>query len=435
MKNSKRTRKGFVFTILTLVIIVFMIIELNIYFRTYELKLESEPGKLRLQVMNDFIKEYSPSYFNETARMFVYSAVYSLNKDSVWHPPQMTNLAELIWNISYYGIRTDAYPKTLLPPANTLSSYDSKLKLLAQNMGISLEVSYSNFLINLVDPWTLQYNFTMNANIFDAESETSVSFSSPISFNISIEGFEDPFLARMNFTRNIVPVDQSPQVKILRNGDSGRGWFYGEPVRVLSSNDVNFTPDNKLKIMVTNNIGVARDFGELYGAVVLVGSSSVPSIDVPLFIESGASVSDIPTYSFLIVSDDNDDVTGTGPTHYHYLIDNSALRSMIECGLYVESSANYDYLQRLTNETTGFFSPNGIETIVSGNSSLIKSPSKSYVDKLYYVTSSGSKYKGLPGCNSNLICSFTNPYPTRLDDISGSFYMIDSTIRDRLKAN
>lgn len=437
MKSLSGSRKGFVFTILTLVIIVFMIIELNIYFRTYELKLESEPGKLRLQVMNDFIKEYSPYHFNETTQMFVYSAVYSLNLDSVRYPPQRANLAELIWNISYYGTRTDSHTAALIPPSKTLSAYDSKLRALAESMGIDLDVSYSGFSVNLVDPWTLQYNFTMDLDISDSGSETRISSAQNVSFDIPINGFEDPFLSRMNFTRNIVPLDENPRIRILFEGESGRGWFYGEPVRVYSSNDVNFTPENKHKIMVTDNIGVAREFGALYGAVVLAGSSSVPSVDVPLFIDSDAAIADIPAYAFLIVSDDDDDVTGTGSTHYHYLIDNSALRSMIECGLYIESSANYDYLQRLTNETSGVSGPYGIETIVSGSSSLIKYPSKSYVDKLYYATSSGSKFKGLPGCSSELMCGFTDPYPVRLDSNldTTSNYFINSTVRDRLKAN
>ncbi|MCX8169883.1 MAG: hypothetical protein N3D72_02220, partial [Candidatus Methanomethyliaceae archaeon] len=60
-ENKRKSKKGFIFTILTLVIIVFMIIEMNIYFKTYELKLSTEPQKLRLQVMQDFVKAYSPS--------------------------------------------------------------------------------------------------------------------------------------------------------------------------------------------------------------------------------------------------------------------------------------------------------------------------------------------------------------------------------------
>ena len=440
MKNSGSakggSKKGFVFTILTLVIIVFMIIELNIYFRTYELKLQSEPGKLRLQVMNDFIKEYSPSYFNNTAHMFLYSALYALNNDSVRYPPSQANLAQLLWNISYTGTRTDSYSKALIQSGSTLSAYDAKLKALASTMGIDLNIAYSNFNVAMVDPWVLQYNFSMNVNMFDSDSQTKVSFPADISLNISVVGFEDPFLARMNFTRNIVPLGVNPKVQVIMNGDNGMGWFYGPTETVTSCDNVLFTIDSKLKIMLTNNTGVADDCGNLYGGIIILGDSSSPSskINVPIFINSSAAISSIQNNTeYLILPEFDDGITANG---YHYIINNSAVRDIVECGLYAEHSSNYDYLQRLTNATQGAYSPPyGIETIISGNSSKISGANagKSYVDRAFYTNSIGYPYKGLPGCNSEIMCSFNNPYPTRLDDNLGTFYAGTTNLRDALK--
>lgn len=447
MQNRKQ-KKGFVFTILTLVIIVFMIIELNIYFRTYELKLANEPTKLRLQVMQDFIRAYSPSCFNETAYSFIYSALYKLNNDSVQYPPSQSNLAELIWNISYSGKRTDGRSVQLIDQAKTLSSYDSNLSALAKSMNIDLSVSYKDFNLTQIDYWTVQYNFTMTVSIYDKASSTSVKFTSPISLNISIIGFEDPWLARMGFRNsNIIPADQRQieQIRpsLLMNGTRGRGWFYGEPIVVTScpSSDFEFTDsflENKTRIMVTDNTDVARECGQLFGAVIVVSDANADinpfiGLDVPLFINSSARISDIPMQPILIVSDNDTAITDSSSGHYHYMLDTDNIRNAIECGRYfVRPYNNYGYLRRLTNNVTGVFDEFGIETILSSTSQAIPASRSSYslVDREYNSSISGNLYKGLPGCSNQLVCNYTRdyhsssiPYPTRLSTDAAKYYL------------
>ncbi|MEM4589948.1 MAG: hypothetical protein QXK21_01625 [Candidatus Micrarchaeia archaeon] len=446
--QSDKQKKGFVFTILTLVIIVFMIIELNIYFRTYELKLANEPTKLRLQVMQDFIRAYSPNYFNETAYSFIYSSLYELNKDSIQYPPSQSDLAELIWNISYSGKRTDSHSVQLIDQTKTLSSYDSNLSALAKSMNIDLVVNYKDFNITQIDYWTVQYNFTIAVSINDKASSTSVKFTSPISLNISIIGFEDPWLARMGFrNKSIIPVDQMQMDQIrpllLMNGTRGRGWFYGEPIIVTScpSADFEFSDsflENKTKIMVTDNIGVARDCGQLFGAVIVVSdqnanTNSFVGLDVPLFINSSARISDIPMRPILIVSDNDTVITDDSSGHYHYMLDINNLRSGIECGRYfVRPYNNYGYLRRLTNNVTGVFDEFGIETILSGTTQAIpiSRSSYSFVDREYNSSIIGNLIKGLPGCGNQLICNYTRdyhsssiPYPTRLSTDAARYYL------------
>lgn len=458
MRMSKnKSKKGFIFTILTLVIIVFMIIELNIYFRTYELKLANEPTKLRLQVMQDFIKAYSPNYFNETAYSFVYSALYALNNDSVSYPPSDSTLAELVWNISYTGKRTDSHQVQLLSPENTLSSFDSNMSSLAKSMNIDLSVSYSDFNISQIDYWTVQYNFTMDLKIQDKTSKTNVNLKSPISLNISIIGIQDPWLARMGFkNRSIIPADNiaALQPQIIMNGTRGRGWFYGSPVLVTScpsDSDFDFTgfEQNKSNIMVTNNYGVARKCGQLFGAVIIVNYSEsyeddFSELDVPLFLNKSAKISDVTQYqNILMVSDSDTQITDSSSGHYHYLINIDNLRNSIECGRYVpRPNYNYGYLRRLTNNVTGVFDEYGIETFMSGTSTMIPSSKSGYsfVDRLYNTSTVGYLYKGLPGCSNVLVCNYTRdtsssdvPYPIRLDtQISDSFYL-GNTLKSVLK--
>ncbi|MCX8202561.1 MAG: hypothetical protein N3G74_02020 [Candidatus Micrarchaeota archaeon] len=448
LENKLNKKKGFVFTILTLVIIVFMIIELNVYFRTYELKLANEPSKLRLQVMQDFIKAYSPNYFNNTAYSFVYSALYKLNNDSINYPPSQSSLAELLWNISYTGKRTDSHAVQLIDQANTLSSYDSNLSALAKSMNMDIRVNYRNFNISQVNYWTVQYNFTMDVSIYDKTSSTNVKFSSPISLNISIIGFEDPWLARMGFrNRSVIPSDQANIAQIgpslIMNGNRGRGWFYGEPVVVTScpQSDFEFADSfiqNKTKIMVTDNVDVARQCGQLFGAAIIVGDAAAQTnnfigLDIPLFINTSAKIRDIPAYPLLMISDNNTELTDNSTGHYHYLLNIENMRNSIECGRYIERrNFNYGYLRRLTNNVTGVFDEYGIETILSGTSQSIPAARSTYsfVDREYNASIPGNLYKGLPGCNSELLCNFTRdnagtsiPYPIRLSSASAQYYL------------
>ncbi|MCS7109254.1 MAG: hypothetical protein NZ903_00455 [Candidatus Micrarchaeota archaeon] len=445
-ENKRKSKKGFIFTILTLVIIVFMIIEMNIYFKTYELKLSTEPQKLRLQVMQDFVKAYSPSYFNDTAYIFVYNAMLKLNNDSILYPPSQSGLAELIWNITYTGKRTDRNVQ-LIDPANTLSAYDSNLSSLANSMNIEIRIEYDKFNITQIDFWTLQYNFTMYVSILDRESKTRVKFNSPISLNISIIGFEDPWLARMGFrNRNIIPVDrriEEIRPSLIFNGTRGRGWFYGQPIVVTScpSSDFEFSQsfiENKSKIMVTDNIDIVLECGHLFGAAIVVSdraaqTNSFRGVDIPLFINPALSLNQIPNHPLLIISDSDTLITETNPNNYHYLLNVENLRSSISCGRYfARPNYNYGYLRRLTNNVTGVFDSYGIETFIFGtNQSIPRFRSTySFIDREFNSSLSGDIYKGLPGCNNEILCNFNRdnanaviPYPIRLSSTSAQFYL------------
>ena len=231
------------------------------------------------------------------------------------------------------------------------------------------------------------------------------------------------------------------------NGTRGRGWFYGQPIVVTSCpSDINYDftgfEDNKTKIMVTNSYGVAKDCGQLFGAVVIVNYSEsyddeFKELDIPLFLNKSAKFEDISKYqNILIVSDSDTQITDNTTGHYHYLINIDNLRNAIECGRYVARRYNnYDYIRRLTNNVTGVLDEYGIETLVFGTNNTIPSSKATYsfVDRYYNSSTNGYLYKGLPGCNSNLLCNYTRdqdsatvPRPIRLDNISSDkFYLGD----------
>src|SRR5271157_5702594 len=108
MKKPTKSRKGFIFTLLVLVIIVFMIEEINIYFRTFELQQQSEPTKVRTQVLETIASQFSSDSLTNLTSISVYAALYNLSTDYSNPPsfdPSYANLANVTWTLAWNGTR------------------------------------------------------------------------------------------------------------------------------------------------------------------------------------------------------------------------------------------------------------------------------------------------------------------------------------------
>ena len=181
--SNKKTRKGFIFTLLVLVIIVFMIAELNIYFRTYQLRQESEPAKIRSFVIADFADQLSQKKLSNVAYVIGYNALYYLSNDSSSPSPSSSNLNSTVWSLMWNGTRSDLVgnPKKI---DQTLSAWNSNLTTIASRVGFNITTSYNGFNITQVDPWTVQLNFTFSYNLTDSTSAVKIVSSYPITFNV-----------------------------------------------------------------------------------------------------------------------------------------------------------------------------------------------------------------------------------------------------------
>jgi hypothetical protein len=438
MTGQKRTRKGFIFTLLVLVIIVFMIVEISIYFRTFELRQESEPNKVRSQVINEVASQFSQQKLSEMIGVPVYSALYALNNDSAsGFAPQYDNLTDITWTLVWNGTRSDLGGAQKTPQSSTLSFWDARMKQTVDSMGMALVTSYSNISLGQSDPWTVQMNLTVSFSLTDPVSTAKIHSEVPLSINTSIVGFDDPLLSRsLQIRHSIIPVSSQPLARLMAAGDKGRGWFYGQSVRVRVPADVTFNSSNKKMIMVTEDLGsVAIPYGNIYGAVVVVGPQSdisFPEINVPIMFIRNMSIDDVMFSSpFLFMSDRDDVVTDTGASAYHYVYDVSSVRDYAQCGLYVNHTGfGYSYFSRLTNnpvaDPTGHL---GIETVIGGMqflASQFQHTDRSAVDHMYLPgTGSGiTRVMGLPGCNDRVSCSMTtnSPIPIKLDSSHISSY-------------
>ncbi|VVB73384.1 Uncharacterised protein [uncultured archaeon] len=435
---ATQSRKGFIFTLLVLVIIVFMIVEISIYFRTYELRQESEPNKIRSQVISEAASQFTLRKLTETIGVPVYAALYSLNNDSAsGFPPQYDNLTGIAWAMVWNGTRPDLGGIQKVPQESTLSFWDSRMRQTVDSMGMALSTEYSNISLAQSDPWTVQLNFTMSFSLTDPVSTARIASEVPMSINTSIVGFEDPLLSRsLQVKRSIIPVSSQPLARVAASGDKGRGWFYGQPAKVRVPADVTFNSSNKRMIMVTEDLGsVAIQYGNIYGAVVVLGPQpdiSFPEINVPVMFIRNLSIDDAMfSEPFLFASDRDDIVTDTGVSAYHYIYDMEPVRDYAQCGLYANHTGfGHSYLSRLTGnpvaDPTGSL---GIETVIGGMqflASQYQHTDRSAVDHMY-LPGSGTgitRVMGLPGCNDKVSCGMTtnNPIPIKLDSSHISSY-------------
>jgi len=442
---ATQSRKGFIFTLLVLMIIVFMIIEIGIYFRTYELRQESEPNKIRTQVISEVAGQFTKDKLTHVISIPVYTALYNLTTDAAdpnkvpAYDSNLSALTNVTWALAWNGTRIDLNGLRRMPENSTLSFWDSRMKQTVASMGMGLETSYSGISLAQVDPWTMQLNVSVSFNLTDPVSTARISNAVvPISINTSIVGFEDPMIARkLGITKNIIPALAAPNVRLAASGDKGRGWFYGEPVTVLDASEVTYDYSNKKMIMVTQDISIAIRYANIYGAVVVVGPQpnvNFLEINVPIIFVGNLSISD-PIFAspFLFVSDNDTAVTDTGASAYHRIYDMSALRSYAECGTYAaHKQFGYSFIARLTNsailDPTGDM---GIETTIGGLLSWVSNPSYSSVDHAYLSSATGTRVMGLPGCNDKVSCGITSgsPIPMKLDPAHASAYGVPDILK------
>jgi hypothetical protein len=424
MKKSGMTkrRKGFIFTLLAMLVIAFMIIEINIYFSAYQVRQESEPLKIRTRVVEEFATQLTPQSTAQASYVASYNAIYALTQDTAINPVitgnSTENISKVIGQLVWNGTRSDTGTvRTLAADAN-MQVWKTGIENLASKTGISLNISCSNFKVNQSDPWTVQINYTLNYTLWDAFTKTNISDAYDVSTNVPIIGFEDPlFKNKTTQVRNIFPYTQSVGTKEIFNLNSntnGRGWFYGEIFgrRALTSygefNASNFSIENKKMILYTTNFPLVQDYGNMFGAVIYQGDSWTG-------VHEWVNVPFIATQSAVGITSDDPAVLIKSGSDSDYLVANFTIyniervKNFVTCGYYTNNTAAPSFFDRLSNArndpTSRMLNESfGIETTVMGNWALA---GRASIDYEYYQSISGEKVMGLTGCKYLDMCRDT----------------------------
>lgn len=415
--------KGFIFTLLVIVAITMMITELNLYFAAYQLREQNEPSKIRSFVLGELANQLSPYNMQKASAITGYDALYALTVDCTANPAKdKATLGEDMFSVMKTGRRFGSVSQ-LIADNKTLTYFTGKLSAMADKMGFKLSTSFSDPLISQpADPWTVRFDYNFTYSLSDSFTNTLIETSYPVSFNISIKGFDDPlFESKTSQIRNIVPMQPvSSWTSFVGSGDRGRGWFYGN-ITYLSTWNNDYSPDNKAKILVTDKVDLARQYGNIYGAVLILGTTatSLQEIRVP-FMTSNIAFTSLPN-AVLIVSDNDTAETTSSGGHWHMIYYIETIRHFALCGYYNASTEAPSFLDRLVKDRPGktFNDGMGIETMVVGE--WLKPPyvSRSAIDYIMFNENSPTvnKTMGMPGCRWMAACNAAggDVLPMRLD--------------------
>ena len=434
-----KSRKGFIFTLLALLVIAFMIIEIGIYFSAYQVRQESEPMKIRTRVVEEFAMQLSSVSVHKISRISAYNSVYALTRDSVSRPVASGKVSEVIGALVWNGTRSDT--GSVLVQNGTILEWQNSTQTLADKIGISLNISCTDFKINQSDPWTVQVNYTFSYSMRDEFAKTNISDTYGVSVNVSIVGFEDPLFTNMtsgSYSRNIYPYSGTISAVKVFNADSnaktsGRGWFYGEIFKGMSIslpseiNESDYNASNKFKILYTTNRLVVQDYGNMFGAVIYYGSdyASVGSYTSVPFIAISDSVG-MPSIPLTALIRSGDDYSSDVANFTIYNIE--SIRNFVTCGYYALNPDAPSFFDRLSVGRPGIRTlPEsfGIETSIVGSWA---SQSRSSIDHMYYDSMPGVKVMGLTGCKFYDMCRGTALPKFLVDSSHNSTYGLSEII-------
>jgi len=449
-KSKARSKKGFIFTLLALLVISFMVIEISIYFSAYQVRQESEPLKIRTKVVEEFATQLTGENIQSVSNIAAYNAVHALAKDAVIQPVAGTsidNISNVIGGLFLNGTRPDT--GKILIENGTLESWKSNLTDLADKVGIDLTLDSdpSKFKVNQSDPWTVQINYTFTYSLWDDYTKTKISDTYNVSVNVSIVGAEDPLFGNQTrlkcqdpgCIRNIFNYEGIVNTSKIFTADSGRGkgWFYGEMFKgmLLSSTDLSesdYTEENKLKILYTDNRFLAEDYGNMFGAVIYHGDFYTdigPAISVP-FIAVPGNVAMPPQLPIAVLIKSGSDTTEDVANFTIYDIE--AMRSFLTCTYYTTNPDAPSFFDRLSE---GRSNPNmrlnpgmGIETSIVGLSSWATDKTSSSIDHMYYNQTLGTKVMGMTGCKFSDMCRDAISPKFLVDTSHISWYGLDDLV-------
>jgi len=427
-------KKGFVFTLLALVVISYMIIEFNIYLRAYQLRQESEPSRMRALIIDEFATKVSQEDVKEVSEIIAYNAIYTLTNYSVSNNKYIDNVEDAIINLTVNGSANGGWGSLSMPKSQTLSNWSAGMKDLAEKMGFELTTEFSQFTVDQPDPWTVRINYTYSYMLVDTVSDTRINASTTnISVNVSVVGFPDPYLKKeLGIERNILPAPlaiKNNLVSIISDGEMyGRGWFYGEVFQgkcmnkkeldeMASNNDPTlYDVNNSKRILCVKELSAAESYSSLFGSVIIFDplttfdEDKFDKIAVPFIAKQDNAPSRLTSIDNVLIKSTRDDKVTYEKENRIYDIEN--LRKAVLCGYYFNTasaqSGGYSFLGRLSGIKSQ--SKNNLETFVIGSwTPNSKNTNKNYssIDWAYSTHIPGNKTIGMPGCKWLEMCNAT----------------------------
>ncbi len=353
-----------------------MILLSSIFFITYisEFSIShSYTDSQRVLSMNRFIDDIEKD-MNRAFYIATFRSLVAL-EDEITNTGNFTNTS-LLEELCINGTMNEE--KYDIMENSSLSNWLERITTVANNIGMNVDVKFSNFTANQTNSWFVNFYVFTNENLSDKKGSAYWIRKRNLSTSISIEGRIDPTFplhTDAKVMRFINKCNFDYYVRKIKSG-TGSGWVYGY---------VNYTDSesnaNSSRIVVSNDMS-SWDVDVINTFLGAISTSFPDNVTIP-----HATVSDISNLpEKVLISDGN-----------VYDIEN--LRSFLFDGCY-RSSKGPSYLMRLGGNLSN--SPVGIESFVNIDELSANGVSthigKSCVDYIYFSNEDTMNYqiKGMP---------------------------------------
>ena len=186
-------KKAFFFTTIAIALSIVIILSHNVY-TGYRLKDKMESTEVRIDTMNNFIKDLENDIQNAIFivgfRSLLSLEDYIMEYGKFFSEPDMPSLGNAFEEVFGYG--TIDSEKMSLMENNTFLNWAEKMKAQADKIDVVLDVAINDVTITQTEPWMVDVSVNLRINAQDKKNTASWTINKVFTKKINITGFVDP---------------------------------------------------------------------------------------------------------------------------------------------------------------------------------------------------------------------------------------------------
>jgi len=190
-------RKGFTYLIVTTVIVVVL---LSMFFTTSRYKYQDQEllQQVRIRAMNDFMKNLNTDIHRATY-ISAFRALLALEENVATTGVYLSDMDSSFGETFFYG--TVNGTNYVIMSNSTFNDYLTKVKVLAQNTGILLNINVTSVKLMQSNPWSIDVYMYMNITAVDVKNTASWNISTEYVTTVPINDLRDPLYSKNTFNK------------------------------------------------------------------------------------------------------------------------------------------------------------------------------------------------------------------------------------------
>ncbi len=451
-----RNRKGFFFIICVLILLLYVISNLSLWSKSIELQEQRYSEEFRISNMKYIISQLSDEMILNFSKVSAEYALYSINEHSVDNPIKKGSAEEGKYkyiNLSMKGLMINgaANPEYFKDELGieyedeknysySFSGMFSRLNKSFSNMGMEItEYRIENFNFNQTSINEVNVSFSLYFKVEDRlKYSASLEKKMDIAFNFSIEGLDDPAIARemkkmdshsdqirkgifFNFEEYSLGLEND-EIKIKNSGSgNGGGWFYGPIHYATEGFEGNEVDAMEYIIAGTASEIFSNEKQKYFGAYYVIepkgnylDAVQILGKEKPIFVSDSITLGKCPKGEcILFVSEyslGDDELLDSSKNQVANAYDIENFRDFVLCGYYFQHDNGPNYLDKLFDDAYSANYENneyGIATFLVWNGIEKTSQAKdlSRLDLEFFDSTQGEIIRGMSGCKNQMMCT------------------------------